>query len=499
MTESASINDNQPGWGRLAFSVVLAATVIRILVVFSTQVPLFFDEAQYWTWAQDLALGYYSKPPMIAWAIAATTSVCGDGPGCVRIGASIMHGATALVLFYLGRHFYNARTGFWTTLTYAVLPGVSLSSIVISTDAFLLFFWAAALLALVRAEETDAPRWWIALGAAIGLGLLTKYAMAFFLMCLAVDALWKTSAKPILRRRGLWGALALSLIIYLPNAWWNWVNDFPSYRHTGDNINLNGDLFHPISAFEFLGGQFGVFGPILFGVFLILCWVRLGRRSGQPELSDHCRRLFAFSIPVLLVISVEAVLSRSHGNWAATSYIAATVLVAGELVRVDKAIWLKASLAIHVSAAILLYNFDLIARTFDLPITPDLDPGRHMRGWDRAGDWAADIQRDFPNIRFLFDDRKVMSEIMYYTRPHPLDAVMWNPKGQRKNHYEMTTDLSEAIGGDLLYFIRHDWADRAATSFADSKLIAIFRSRAYTGDVLELRAYLLKDFQGYER
>jgi hypothetical protein len=88
---------------------------------------------------------------------------------------------------------------------------------------------------------------------------------------------------------------------------------------------------------------------------------------------------------------------------------------------------------------------------------------------------------------------------MYYTRPHPLDAVMWNPKGQRKNHYEMTTDFSEAIGGDLLYFIRHDWADRAATSFADSKLIAIFRSRAYTGDVLELRAYLLKDFQGYER
>ena len=37
------------------------------------------DEAQYWTWAQHLDWGYFSKPPGIAALIAASTSMFGDG------------------------------------------------------------------------------------------------------------------------------------------------------------------------------------------------------------------------------------------------------------------------------------------------------------------------------------------------------------------------------------------------------------------------------------
>lgn len=123
MVEPDSTDADQPGWCRLALSVVLAVTLIRILVVYSTPIPLFFDEAQYWSWAQELAFGYHSKPPFIAWVIAATTFVCGDAAGCVRLGAPLTHGATAFVLFFIGCHVFDARIGFWTTLTYAVLPG----------------------------------------------------------------------------------------------------------------------------------------------------------------------------------------------------------------------------------------------------------------------------------------------------------------------------------------------------------------------------------------
>ena len=34
-------------------------------------------------------------------------------------------------------------------------------------------------------------------------------------------------------------------------------------------------------------------------------------------------------------------------------------------------------------------------------------------------------------------------------------------------------------------------------SFTDSRLIATFRSRSYSGNALELSAYLLSDFRGY--
>jgi len=499
MTDSKGEVVANPAWGTLALLVALTATIIRVVIVYTTPLPLFFDEAQYWVWAQDLALGYYSKPPMVAWFIAATTFFCGDGTGCVRLSAPLFHGATAFLVYFLGRHFYDAQTGFWSTVTYAALPGVTLSAVIVSTDAFLLFFWTSALLLYVSAEKIRNLRLWSAMGVVIGLGILSKYAMVFFFICLIVHGLWRASGKRIYWRREAWLALAIAVIIYLPNFLWNWVNGFPSYRHTVENINLGDDLFNPNSLLEFLGGQFGVFGPILFAFFLFFIWRDLRSSNTEEEIASNRRLLYAFSIPVLAIICFEALLSRAHANWAAVSYVAATVLVVGEIRRLDKAFWLNISLALHVAGAVIFYNFDLIARTFELPISPGLDPARRLRGWDIAANWASEIRQDFPDLRLLFDDRKVMSEMLYYIRPHPMDSVIWNPNEQQNNHFELKTDLSQSVGESFLYIIKHDWPERAADSFADYRHITTFRSRAYTGDVMELRAYLLDDFQGYQK
>jgi hypothetical protein len=90
-----------------------------------------------------------------------------------------------------------------------------------------------------------------------------------------------------------------------------------------------------------------------------------------------------------------------------------------------------------------------------------------------------------------------MSALIYYARPNPFDAVMWNPTVKRNNHYEIMTELSTAVGENFLYVVRHDSPERASMSFTDSRLIATFRSRSYSGNALELSAYLLSDFRGY--
>ena len=59
---------------------------------------------------------------------------------------------------------------------------MSLSAFMISTDAVLLPCWAAALYAFIRAREPGGERWWLAVGIAAGLGLLAKYAMAYWLL-----------------------------------------------------------------------------------------------------------------------------------------------------------------------------------------------------------------------------------------------------------------------------------------------------------------------------
>src|SRR5262249_57329552 len=136
--------------------------------------------AQYWVWSQHLALGYYSKPPLVPWLIAATTGLFGDSEFAVRLGAPLLHAGAALFLYGIGSQLYDSRTGFWSALAYASLPGVSVSAFIISTDAALLLFWSAALYAFIRARESGGG-WWLAVGLVAGLGLLSEYSMAYWI------------------------------------------------------------------------------------------------------------------------------------------------------------------------------------------------------------------------------------------------------------------------------------------------------------------------------
>ncbi|MCS6854057.1 MAG: glycosyltransferase family 39 protein, partial [Elioraea sp.] len=169
-----------------ALLAVLALTLARILWLGLNEPNLYADEAQYWIWAQTIAGGYYSKPPLIAWTIAAFTTGCGDSEGCIRLFSPLAHAATALLLGATATRLFDERTGFWTALLYATLPAVSVSSAIASTDALLLPAWAGGLYALVRLREAPSLRWWAALGLALGLGMLAKYTMAAFLLSLAL-------------------------------------------------------------------------------------------------------------------------------------------------------------------------------------------------------------------------------------------------------------------------------------------------------------------------
>ena len=94
------------------------------------------------------------------------------------------------------------RTGFWSGLVYATLPGVSLSSSLISTDAPLLFFVALSLLALARFSVSASWRWGAMLGVGLGFGLLSKYAMIYFILGLALYAAWTSAGRALLKDAG---------------------------------------------------------------------------------------------------------------------------------------------------------------------------------------------------------------------------------------------------------------------------------------------------------
>src|SRR5207245_2224166 len=126
---------------------VIAITLLRLVWLALQPADLYPDEAQYWVWSQHLALGYYSKPPLVAWLIALTTGVLGESELAIRLSAPLLHAGAAVFVYAIGTRLYDRQVGLWSALAYASLPGVSVSGFIISTDAALLPFWAAALYA----------------------------------------------------------------------------------------------------------------------------------------------------------------------------------------------------------------------------------------------------------------------------------------------------------------------------------------------------------------
>jgi len=448
------------------FSVLLvglaALLCVRIIALYTNGTDLFFDEAQYWAWSEDPALGYFSKPPLIAWIIGAATTACGAGEACVRLPSPLLHTATALTVFWLGQRLYDARVGALSALAFATLPGVSLSAGLISTDVPLLLCWALALVGFSALLETDDVWPALLLGAALGAGLNAKYAMAWFILCAAVYLLLTPERRRVLRDWRLYLALGIGLLMIAPNLAWNYSHSFATLSHTADNANWGGSMLHPNKALEFFGAQFGVFGPILFGAFLVIVWRAAHTRPPEPD-----RLLLAFSVPIVAVILVQAFLSRAHANWAATAYVAASVLVIANMAREGAWGWLKASFIVHaVMLALIVFG---TATAGQVPLPLKTDPFARTLGWrDLAEATRAELSKAAaagkPYAAILSDDRSVTAELLYYLRDEPTPILAWRP-GAPHDHFEMTRPFTAATPSPVLLVRVDDESPPALKSF----------------------------------
>lgn len=438
---------------RTLSAILVGLLAFRLMALAVNRTDLFFDEAQYWSWSLVPEFGYYSKPPLIAWIIRAATSVCGHGEACIRAASPILHTATAWFVYLVGRHLYDARTGFWAAIAFATLPGVSFSSGIISTDVPLLLCWAGALYAFVRLMDDPNGSWLpaVGLGTAIGLGLNAKYAMVYFILCAVLFLVTTPARRPLLRDIRLYAALGIAGLLIVPNVIWNARHAFATIGHTADNANWGRSLFHPAKMAEFFLAQFGVFGPVFFAVLLWSVW-----QAWRTSRAEADRLLLWLSLPIIAIITVQAFLSRAHANWAAVAYVPATILVSAQLLRwSDGARWLRGSIALHGAVAVFLAAGLASAGRVQLPI--ENDPLARLLGWKDLGkaigkelESARLTQRPYRAV--LTDERLLTATLIYYLRKDETPVLAWRPAGAKpRDHYELTRPYQATNGEPVLF------------------------------------------------
>jgi lipid A galacturonosyltransferase RgtD len=424
---------------RLALAGIALVTLWRIALLPFSTAELFVDEAQYWFWGQSLDWGYYSKPPLIAWILRASTEIGSDAPFWIHLPLPLMHAATAVLVALVGRRLLGARTGALAGLAYATLPAVALGSLLVSTDTPMLVCFALAMLAQLRLAEHRSPGWAVLLGAAIGVGLLAKYAMIYFPVSAALAALALPRARIAFADAAIAAATALALVA--PNLLWNAGNDFATLQHTADNTDFAGLTLRPVALLQFWAGQFGVAGPVLFAAYLI-------GLAGIGRSWPH-RYLAAMSLPVFAIVSVQALQAGANANWAAAGHLGAVVVAASVLA--GRRAWLIASFAVNGFVTLALPVATVLADSWRIG-SGNLVLERYV-GMGEVSRRAAAIAGAEGLDSIVASNRAFLADLFYTLRDAKLSIHAAPVAGFPPHHYAQKHPLPPG-GGEVLFLAR---------------------------------------------
>ena len=453
-------------WLLLGFATL---TVARIVGLRFSVVDLFYDESQYWAWAQAPALGYFSKPPLLAWTIAAAQNVCGTAEACIRGPAPLFWFGTAITTYFLALTLYGARSAWWASLCLMLAPATIFSTRIISTDVPLLFFWALALLAFVRLRERPGWKsswtWSVVLGVALGLGMLAKYAMAYFLFGFIVAAIIDPPTRALLRRPALWLALAIGAAILAPNLIWVASNDFVTFRHTEDNITGGGLGFHPLGALEFLASQFGIFGPIVMASFvLLLIRPRVMTRFAGLQPAD--RVMIAFALPPLAIVMLVGLLAKANANWAAPSMVPITVVAVALLIRRGALHWIYATLALGMIVQAALWIGDARAYRVSVPWLSKPDAYQRTLGWKSLGTQVSALAQAQGVRGIAAEQRDVVASLIYYARDTELPVWSSSQARAPAHQFDLDRPLTSSAPEPVLFVSSCRFPGRYAPRYA---------------------------------
>lgn len=478
-------------WGLWALLLILGVLVVRLGILALELMPVHFDEAQYWAYGQELGWGYFSKPPGVAAVIRASTELLGDRLFALRLPSPLAHAAIAGLIFLTAARLFDRRTGFWAAVGYTLAPGVTASAMIVSTDPIMMVAWAGGLYALVRARDATGLSWWAVLGLAIGLGVLAKYTMLIF----AAGALgWGLLSAERRDWRGACVAALVALAVAAPNLLWNAANGFATVTHVAEDADPGGERFNPGNLAEFLGAQFGVIGPVFFGVILAAL-VRPRRLAADPRLALLGWLTYAPLLPMVVLSFV----TRAQPNWAAPAYVAGAILAAHWLLSRDwrrALVWGQAGLG--VVAAVALYGLAALYAAYgsELPRAPD--PFKKMRLAEPFCQRALGVMAEEGAEVLLSNGRRRLSECMVIGGLGWDRVAIWNPDLLPDNHHELVATLQPGDDRRMLLAVLGD-GQAIARHFAQAERIETDRIQTHADRSYPYSFWIVEGFEDYGR
>ena len=436
-------------WTRMGAVLLMILLIFRWIYLGLGVLELSEDEAYQWLWSKHLDWSYYSKPPGIALAQWIGTHIAGDTELGVRFLSPLLASAIGLLLLRFLCHWTNGRTAFFFLLMLLATPLLGVGSILITIDPLLVACWILALLAGWRAWQSNSNRWWTLTGLAWGGAFLCKYFSPFIWASWLIFIFLHPPARPLLRRPGLYLALAINLLCTIPVVAWNAARDWPTIHHLADRAGLSETWhFKPDFFFDFLLVVQLLLNPVFFIAIVhasVLALQQYRRRT--PENIDPRQRpillyLWCFGGPLFLFYLVYTLRARVQPNWIAASVLPlltfAAVFWYRRFMNDDRTglRYLQAGLAIGLPIMVFLHETHLSQRIIGRPLPAKLEPLKRVRGYRdlarQVGEQRALLEKQSGQPTFIIADHYGRTGLISFYLPearatvgteHPLVVV----------------------------------------------------------------------------
>ena len=238
-------------------AICLGLTAFALHLWVNGSYGYFRDELYFIVCGRHPAWGYTDQPPLTPLVAAASDAAFHSLRG-LRLIPAIAAGATAALTASTARMLGGGLYAGWLA-GLAVLAGgaLQLFGVLMITDTLQPLAWLACGLCIIRAEQDQEPRWWLAAGAIAGIAFLAKYTVALYLGSIALGLL-ATPERRLLMRWEPWAAVLIASAIAAPNLVWQAANDWPFVAHTAV---LAAHKNIPLSPLAFLLQELLTLGP----------------------------------------------------------------------------------------------------------------------------------------------------------------------------------------------------------------------------------------------
>lgn len=333
-----------PTWCRVILVGLLMLQVLPRLHYLASPgaIDLAPDEAQYWVWAKHLDWSYYSKGPMVALVVAASTAVLGDTMFAVRFPTIIIGVLSTLMTYGLTRKLFGSeKLALGAVALNYLVPMFIAGSMFMTIDPPYVLFWSAATVLFALAVIFDRKWAWPLAGLMVGCSFLAKYA-AFFLYAgllaaLLADKTWRWH----LRTPWPYVALAVSLLCTFPVVYWNALHGWVSAAHVKADTTKG---FNPAEPLQFALATAVLLGPGLTPLVIGGIW-RAWRWGGAnppadnpphpstgpvspPEQARRARFLMLTALPFAAVVFASSFFTKAQLNWTAPLWFSLLIVAA---------------------------------------------------------------------------------------------------------------------------------------------------------------------------